>query len=61
MKKKIRRTAAYILLFTCLFGNVQPCYAEPNRGWKKKWILAAVALTAANVLDAYSSLGEATS
>lgn len=55
MRKNILRTAAYILLFACVFGNVPPCYGESNRGWKKKWILAAVALTAANVLDAYSS------
>ena len=57
MRKKILRTAAYVLLFACLFGNVQPCYGETNRGWKKKWILATVALIAANVLDAHSSRG----
>ena len=57
MRKKILRTAADILLFACVLGNVQFCHAEPNRGWKKKWILATVALTAANVLDAYSSRG----
>jgi len=55
MRKTILRTAAYILLFTCFFGNVQPCYAEPNRGWKKKWIIATVALAAAHVFDVYSS------
>ena len=55
MRKKILRTAAYILLFVSAFGNVPPCYGETNRGWKKKWILAAVALTAANVLDVHSS------
>ena len=57
MRKTILRTAAYILLFICLFGNVRSCYPETNRGWKKKWILVAVALTAANVLNAYSSQG----
>jgi len=54
---KILRTAAYILLFTCLSRNAQLCYAEANQGWKKKWILATAALIASNVLDAYSSRG----
>ena len=57
MGKRISRTAAYALLFACLFGNVQPCYGETNRGWKKRWVLAVLALTAANVLDAHSSRG----
>ena len=60
MKTNVWRAAVPVLLLACLFGSVRTCYGqtgEAKSGWKKKWIIAALALTAANIFDAYSSRG----
>jgi hypothetical protein len=60
LKTNVWRAAVPVLLLACLFGSVRTCYGqtdEAKSGWKKKWIIAAVALTAANIFDAYSSRG----
>jgi hypothetical protein len=52
MAKLIRVVLVVVLAGSC-FG------AQPVRrsNWKKQWILSAVALAAANIFDAHSSMG----
>lgn len=57
MGKRISGAAALTMLLLCALGNARPSYAASPKHWKKKWILTAVALTAAHVLDAHSSRG----
>lgn len=57
MGKVITKTLAYALMCLFVLGDGRPCFGKTNRSSKKRWIGAVVALTAANVFDAYSSRG----
>ena len=57
MGKQISRAAALTTLLLIILGSARPSSAASSKSWKKRWILTAVALTAAHVLDAHSSRG----
>jgi hypothetical protein len=55
MRRRATAAAAGILFLTgAVFGQEQP-----KRDWHRQWIVSALALTAAQVLDGWSSRGAA--
>jgi hypothetical protein len=59
MRKRLARSASYLLLLACLTAGVTPCFGqeEAAREGRKRWLWSAVALVAASALDAHSSQG----
>lgn len=51
-----QRAAAVVILVVFLAGSAFG-QERPKRNWHRKWIVSAVALTAAHLLDAFSSRG----
>ena len=51
MARKPFRAAGVCLICLFLFASPQASLAEPNRGWKKRWIASVVVLAAAQALE----------